>query len=200
MNGDSNNATIAMSAIAARAPGLRRVARAPMRMRSNNPTASVLGVCWTRTNNIAPTTAKKLSALTMKAHWYPHNAIIKPANDGPKTRPMLNCAEPRLAAARRSSRGTMSSVRACRNGRLMAVRQPADEHDEGHRARRGAVGQRQPRQHAGHERFAQRRTQDEVAAVEPIGQRAAHGREQADRQEPGGGGDAGPTALGRCWR
>ncbi len=68
MNGEARNATIAISVMAARAPGLARAARTPMRMRANNGVSSSDTTCAIRTAAIAITTAKKLTALTVNAH------------------------------------------------------------------------------------------------------------------------------------
>src|SRR3954463_8915142 len=69
-------------------------------------------------------TPRKETALTRKVRAGPEAATTRPARAGPKARAMLKPMLPRVTAAGRSSRGTISGMLACHAGPLRAAPRP----------------------------------------------------------------------------
>jgi hypothetical protein len=71
------------------------------------------------------TTPRKETALTRKVRAGPEAATTMPARAGPAARAMLKPILPRVTAAGRSSRGTISGMLACQAGALRAAPSPS---------------------------------------------------------------------------
>ena len=108
----------------------------PRRARTYRATATVLRISLmlgipddraalrdsTRTS--ANSTTRTPAALTQNATAGPAAATVMPPSIGPISRELLNCAEFKVTALRRSSRGTSSLTKACQTGRFRPPASP----------------------------------------------------------------------------
>ena len=136
--------------------------------------------------------ARNEKALTRKQGAIPTSAMIVPASAGPRMREQ--CTTTRVQRDRVDARGpspTISTTNDCRDGLSIASTEPRTSTSartiHGSAAPRG--GQREQRQRRDHQR--ELRVGQHAPLRQAVGEQAAPGAEQQDRQElePGGQAD-----------